>query len=170
MPRFIVLALIHVKIKVALIAAPADRALPPEGDAAHISVDTVIAQAEGSGQFFAAQQFAILHVGALQNIDPAMLAVRFNFREFETGVSVEHGADHLAEDLEEKRPEKRELRQSMQAFPIRLYADPDGFFYQADGFFTGNILNHLQVNGHPREDHPLGMDLFLFGEITISVT
>ena len=161
--------LIHVKIEITFIAAPAYRAVPFKGDAAHIPVDAVIAQAEGACQLFAAQQFAILHVGALQNIDPVTLAVGFDFREFETGVSVEHGADHLVEDLEEKRPEKRELRQSMQAFPIRLYADPDGFFYQADGFFMGNILNHLQVNGRPREDHPLGMDLSLFGEITISV-
>ena len=47
--------LIHVKIEIAFIAAPAYRAVPLEGDAAHISVNTVIAQAEGARQLFAAQ-------------------------------------------------------------------------------------------------------------------
>ena len=55
------------------------RALPFKGDAAHIPVDVVVAQAEGTCQLFAAQQFAILHIGALQNIDPIMPAVGFNF-------------------------------------------------------------------------------------------
>ncbi len=48
-------ALLPVKIKIAFIAAPSDRALPLEGDAAHIPVDTVIAQAESTCQLFAAQ-------------------------------------------------------------------------------------------------------------------
>ena len=47
--------LIHVKVKITFIAAPAYRALPLKGDAAHIPVDAVIAQAEGARQFFAAQ-------------------------------------------------------------------------------------------------------------------
>ena len=109
--------------------------MPLEGDAAHVPVDTVIAQAEGACQLFAAQQFAILHVRALQNIDPVMPAVGFNFLEFEARVFVEHGADHLVENFEEKRPDKRELRRSMQTFSVRLHTDPDGFFDQADGFF-----------------------------------
>lgn len=54
--------LTHVKIEIALITAPAYRAVPLKDDAAHISVDTVIAQAESARQFLAAQQFAILHI------------------------------------------------------------------------------------------------------------
>ena len=73
--------------------------MPLKGDAAHIPVYAVIAQTEGTRQFFAAQQFAVLHIGALQNIDPVMPAVGFNFSEFETRVSVEHSADHLVENL-----------------------------------------------------------------------
>ena len=69
--------LIPVKIKIAFITAPAYRALPSECDATHIPINTVVAQAEGSRQLFTAQQFAILHIGALQNINPVMLAVGF---------------------------------------------------------------------------------------------
>ena len=76
--------------------------MPLKGDAAHISIDTVIAQAERTRQFLAAQQFAILHIGALQNIDPVMPAVGFPFRELETRLPVEHRADHPVEDLKEK--------------------------------------------------------------------
>ena len=47
--------LIHVKIEIALITAPAYRAVPLKGDAAHIPVDAVIAQAESARQLFAAQ-------------------------------------------------------------------------------------------------------------------
>lgn len=47
--------LIHVKIEIALITAPAYRAVPFKGDAAHISVDAVIAQTESTRQLFAAQ-------------------------------------------------------------------------------------------------------------------
>ena len=47
--------LIHVKIEIALITAPAYRAVPFKGDATHISVDAVITRAEGARQFFAAQ-------------------------------------------------------------------------------------------------------------------
>ena len=54
---------IPVKIKIAFIAAASDRAVPLEGDAAHIPIDAVIAQAEGGRQLPAAQQFAIFHIG-----------------------------------------------------------------------------------------------------------
>lgn len=47
--------LIHVKIEITFIAAPAYRTVPLKGDAAHIPVDAVIAQAEGACQLFAAQ-------------------------------------------------------------------------------------------------------------------
>lgn len=47
--------LIHVKIEIAFIAAAAYRAVPLKGDAAHISVDAIIAQAESARQLFAAQ-------------------------------------------------------------------------------------------------------------------
>lgn len=47
--------LISVKIEIALIAAPPYRTFPLESDAAHISVNTVIAQAESLRQLFAAQ-------------------------------------------------------------------------------------------------------------------
>ena len=76
--------LIPVKIKIAFVAAAPYRALPLKDDAAHVSIDTVIAQAESARQLFAAQQLAILHIGALQNIDPVTPAVGFNFFEFET--------------------------------------------------------------------------------------
>ena len=82
--------------------ASPDRALPLKRDAAHIPVNAVAAQAEGDCQLFAAQQFAILHIGALQNIDPVMPAVGFPFRELETRLPVEHRADHPVEDLKEK--------------------------------------------------------------------
>ena len=78
---------------------------------------------------------AILHVRALQNIDPVMPAVGFNFLEFEARVSVEHRADHFVENFEEKRSDKRQLRRSMQTLSARLHTDPDGFFDQADGLF-----------------------------------
>ena len=126
---------IPVKIKITLIAAASDRAMPLEGDAAHIPVDAVIAQAEGARQLLAAQQFAILHIRALQNIDPVMPAVGFNFFKFEARVSVEHRADHFVENFEEKRSDKRQLRRSMQTLSARLHTDPDGFFDQADGLF-----------------------------------
>ena len=128
--------LIHVKIEIAFIAAPAYRAVPLEGDAAHISVNTVIAQAEGARQLFAAQQFAILHIWALQDIDSVMPAVGFNFFEFEACISVEHSADHLLENLKEQRSDERKLSGSMQTFPVRLYTYSHGFFYQADGLFA----------------------------------
>ena len=54
--------LIHVKIKITFVVASAYRAVPLKGDAAHIPVDAVIAQAEGARQLFAAQQLAILHI------------------------------------------------------------------------------------------------------------
>ena len=149
--------LIHVKIEIALITAPAYRAVPFKGDAAHISVDAVIAQAEGSRQLFAAQQFAILHIGALQNIYSVMAAVGFNFLEFETRVSVEHSADHLVENLKEEWSDEMKLRCNMQTVPIRLYAYSYGFFYQADGLFAGDVLDHLKINSRPREDHLFGM-------------
>lgn len=82
--------------------ASPDRALPLKRDAAHIPVNAVAAQAEGDCQLFAAQQFAILHIGALQNIDPVMSAVGFDLCEFETRISVEHRADHLAENLKKR--------------------------------------------------------------------
>lgn len=90
-------SLIHVKIEITFIAASAYRAVPLKGDAAHVSVDAVIAQTESARQLFAAQQFAILHIWALQNIDPVMSAVGFNFFKLEAGISVEHSADHLVE-------------------------------------------------------------------------
>ena len=67
----------------------------------------------------------------MQNIDPVMSAVGFDLCEFETRISVEHRADHLAENFEEKRADKGELRCNMQSFPVRLHTDPDGYFYQA---------------------------------------
>lgn len=149
--------LIHVKIEIALITAPAYRAVPFKGDAAHIFVNTVIAQAKGARQLFAAQQFTILHIGALQNIDPVMPAVGFNFFKLETCVSVEHSADHLVENLKEERSDERELSRSMQAFPVRLYAYSYGFFYQAYGLFVGDVFDHLKINSRPREDHLFGM-------------
>ena len=84
---------IPVKIKIAFIMASPDRALPLKRDAAHIPVNAVAAQAEGDCQLFAAQQFAILHIGALQNIDPVMPAVGFDFCKFEARIAVEHSAD-----------------------------------------------------------------------------
>lgn len=150
-------SLIHVKIEITFIAAAAYRAVPLKGDAAHVSVDAVIAQAESARQFLAVQQFAILHIGALQNIYPVMPVVSFNFFEFKACVSVEHSADHLVENFKAQRPDERELSCSMQAFPIRLYAYSYGFFYQADGLFAGDVLDHLQINGRPREDHLFGM-------------
>ena len=128
--------LIHVKIEIAFITASAYRAFPLKGDAAHIPVNTIIAQAKSARQLFAAQQFAILHIWALQNIDSVMPAVGFNFLEFEACVSVEHSADHLVEDLKEKWPDERKLSCDMQTVPIRLYAYSYGFFYQADGLFA----------------------------------
>ena len=149
--------LIYVEVEITFIAAPAYRALPLKGDAAHISVDSVIAQAESARQFFAAQQFAILHIWALQNIDPVMPAVGFNFFEFEARISFEHSADHLVEDIKEQRSDERKLRCNMQTVPIRLYAYSHGFFYQAYGLFAGDVFDHLQINGRPREGHLFGM-------------
>lgn len=143
--------------------ASPDRALPLKRDAAHIPVNAVAAQAEGDCQLFAAQQFAILHIGALQNIDPVMRAVGFNFCKSEARISAEHCADHLVKNLKEQRPDKRELRGDTQPFPVGLYADSDRFFDQGQGFFLRDIFDHLQINGRSREDHPLGMQLF-FGE------
>lgn len=162
--------LIHVKIEITFIAAPAYRALPLKGDAAHIPVDVVIAQTEGAGQLSAAQQFAVLHIGALQNIDPVMPAVGLNFSEFETRVSVEHSADHLVENFKEQRSDDRKLSGSMQTFSVGLYAYSYGFFYQAYGLFAGDVLDHLQINSRPREDHLFGMYLFFLGQIFILVT
>lgn len=162
--------LTHVKIEIAFIAAAAYRAVPLKGDAAHIFVNTVIAQAKGARQLFTAQQFAILHIGALQNIDSVMPAVGFNFLEFEACVSVEHSADHLVENLKEQRPDERELSCSMQAFPVRLYAYSYGSFYQAYGLFAGDVFDHFKINSRPREDHLFGMQLFFLGQIFILVT
>lgn len=148
--------LIHVKIEIALITAPAYRAVPFKGDAAHISVDAVIAQTESTRQLFAAQQFAILHIWALQNIDSVMPAVGFNFLEFEACVSVEHSADHLVENLKEQRPDERNRSYSIQAFPVRLYTYSYGFFYQAYSLFAGDVFDHLKINSRPREDHLFG--------------
>ena len=97
-----------VKIEIALIIAPPDCALPLEGDAAHIAIDAVVAQAESGRQFFAAQQFAVFHIGALQNVDPVMPAVGFKFCRFEARFFIEHGIHHPRENLEEKRPDKGE--------------------------------------------------------------
>ncbi len=47
------------------------------------------------------------------------------------------------ENLKEKRPDERKLRHRMQTLPIRLYADSYGFFYQRDGFFARDVLDHL---------------------------
>ena len=127
--------LVPVKIRITCIAASSYRALPLEDDAAHIPVDTVITQTEGTRQFLAAQHFAILRIVALQNIDTVMPVVGFNFFKFESCISVEHRTNHLVENLKEERPDKRDLRSSMQAFPIRLHADPYRFFYQGYSFF-----------------------------------
>ena len=134
--------------------------MPLKGDAAHISIDAVIAQTESTRQLFAAQQFAILHIGALKNIDPVMPAVSFNFFKLEARVSVEHSSDHLEENLKEQRSDKRELRCNVQTVPIRLYTYSYGFFYQAYGLLAGNVLDHLKINRSPREDNQLGMYLF----------
>lgn len=158
---------IPVKIKIAFIMASPDRALPLKRDAAHIPVNAVAAQAEGDCQLFAAQQFAILHIGALQNIDPVMRAVGFNFCKSEARISAEHCADHLVKNLKEQRPDKRELRGDTQPFPVGLYADSDRFFDQGQGFFLRDIFDHLQINGRSREDHPLGMQLFFGGKLFI---
>ena len=55
----------------------------------------------------------------------------------------------------------------MQTLPVRLHTDPDGFFDQADGLLLRDIFDHLQINRSAREDHPLGMQLFLFGKALI---
>lgn len=162
--------LTHVKIEITFIAAPAYRAVPLKDDAAHISIDAVVAQTESTRQLFAAQQFAILHIGALKNIDPVMPAVSFNFLEFEACVSVEHSADHLVENLKEHRSDERKLRCNVQTVPIRLYTYSYGFFYQADGLFAGDVLDHLKINSRPREDHLFGMQLFFLGQTFIFVT
>ncbi|MDD7396120.1 MAG: hypothetical protein PUG31_01635 [Eubacteriales bacterium] len=159
--------LIPVKIKIAFVAAAPYRALPLKDDAAHVSIDTVIAQAESARQLFAAQQLAILHIGALQNIDPVTPAVGFNFFEFETCISAEHSADHLVENLKEKRADEGNLRCSMQTLPIRLYPYSYGFFYQSYGFFPWDISDHLQINGRSRENHPFRMYPFLFRQVFI---
>ncbi len=156
--------LISVKIKIAFITASSYRALPFKGNTAHISVNTVVAQAEGTCQLFTAQHLAVLHIGTLQNIYPVMLAVVFNYFEFESCISVEHSADYLVEDLKEPRPDKRKLRCNMQAFPIRLYTDSYGLFYQGDSFFTRDIFDHLKIYSRPRENHTVGVYLFLFWE------
>ena len=128
--------LTHVKIKITFVVASAYRAVPLKGDAAHIPVDAVIAQAESARQLFAAQQFAILHIGALENINPVMPAVGFNFFEFEACVPVEHSADHFVENLKEERPDERKLRYNMQTVPVGLYTYSYGFFYQAYSLFA----------------------------------
>ena len=151
----------------AFIMASPNRALPLKRDAAHIPVNAVAAQAEGDCQLFAAQQFAILHIGALQNIDPVMPAVGFDFCKFEARIAVEHSADHFAENLKEKRTDKRELRHGAQTLSVRLHTDPDGFLHQADGFFLRDVFDHLQIDRSAREDHPFGMQLFLFGKALI---
>ena len=48
-------SLTSVKIKITFITASPDRAMPLKGDAAHISVNPVIAQAERLCQLFAAK-------------------------------------------------------------------------------------------------------------------
>lgn len=72
-------SLLPVKIKITSVAATTYCALPSEGDAAHIPVDTVIAQAEGSRQLFTPEQFAILHIGARENIRPCNACCRIRF-------------------------------------------------------------------------------------------
>ena len=79
-----------VKIEIAPVAASSYGALPRKGDAAHSSVNAVIAQAERTGQFFAPQQFTVLHIGALQNIDFVVPAVGLDFCRLEARSSVEH--------------------------------------------------------------------------------
>ena len=119
-----------VKIKIAFIAASAYRALPFKSDTAHISVNTVIAQAERACQFFAAEQFAIFHIGALQNVHSVMSAVVFDFRKFETRISAEHCANHLMKNLKEKRANKWYFRCNMQTLTVGFNANSYGFFYQ----------------------------------------
>ena len=96
-----------------------------------------------------------------------MPAVGFDFFEFEARLSVEHRADHLAEDFKEQRPDKGEARCDMQSLPVRLYTDSYRRFYQGYGFFTRDILDHLQINRSPQEDHPFGMYLFFLGKSPI---
>lgn len=157
------------KIKIAFIAAPVHRALPFKSDTAHISVNTVIAQAERACQFFAAEQFAIFHIGALQNVHSVMSAVVFNLRKFETRISAEHCANHPMKNLKEKRANKWYFRCNMQTFPVGFNALSYGFFYRSQGLFARDILNHLQINSRSREYHSFAM-YFFFGKSAIFVT
>lgn len=93
-------SVVPIVIKIAFIAAAPYRAVSFESYAAHISVDSIVAKTESACQFFAAQQFAILHVGALQNVYFVMIVIVFDFLKSETCVFVKHRADHLMEDLE----------------------------------------------------------------------
>lgn len=63
----------------AFIMASPDRALPLKRDAAHIPVNAVAAQAEGDCQLFAAQQFAILHIGGIAEHRPGNACCRLRF-------------------------------------------------------------------------------------------
>lgn len=156
-------------MKIAFITVSAYCAFPFKSDTSHISVNTVVTQAECGCQLFAAQQFAIFHIWALQNIYPVMLAVGFDFLELETCIFVEYSANHLMENLKEKRTEKWDLGCNMQAFSIRLYTDSYGFFYQGDSLSTRDIFNHLKINSRPWEYHSFGMYLFLFRQSFIFV-
>ena len=160
---------IPVKIEIAFVVAPPYCAFSLKSDAAHISINAVIAQAEGGRQFLAAKQPAILHIGALQNIDPVMPAVVFDFLKSETCLTVERSADHLVKNPKEKRSGKRDLGRHMQALSIRLYAYSYGFFYQAYGFLARDIFDHLQIDRRPREDHPFGVQFFLLRKLFIFV-
>ena len=159
--------LIPVKIEITFIAAPSYRAFSLKGDAAHISVYSIIAQTEGSCQFFAVQHLTIFHIGALQDIDPVMPAVEFDLLESKARLSAERSSDHLMKNLKEKRPDKRNLRCHMQSLAIRLYTYSYGFLYQSYGLFAWDIFNHLQIDSRPRENHPFGMQFFLFGKLSI---
>lgn len=161
---------VPIKIKITGSAASTDRTLPLEGDAAQIPIDPVITQAERAGQFFAAEQFAILHVGALQNIDPVMAVVGFKHFGFEACFFSEQGIQHLGENRKEKRPKKGNLRHRMQTLSVRFYPDPDRFFDQAEGLFPREILDHLKIKSSAREDHLFGVEPLLFRQTFIGVT
>lgn len=154
---------VSAEIKIAFIAAATDCAVPLESDAAHISVNAVVAQTKSRREFFAPEQFAIFAIRTLQHVYLIMLFIVFDFLEFKTCISVEHSADHLVENLKKQRTNKRNSSCRTQTFAVGFYAYSYRFLYQSYGFFARDIFNHLHINSRPRKDH-FSVCIFSFSE------
>ena len=120
--------LLFVKIKIAFVAAASQCFMSFKSNAAYIPVNAIIAQAESGGKLFAAEQFAIFHIRALQNVNFVMTAVICDFVDLKARFSVEHRAYQFVKNLKEKRSDKRNFRRGMKSLSVGLDPCRHGVF------------------------------------------